>query len=132
MECAFPISLPSFNTWLKAWFGKIQRKVKHWSPMYEYQNNELQLNFALTLAWLQIWWFSISWQKIPVHLKLNYGFQYKYLLIKLYRYFETVKMHFSSNYATRTLFSEVQSVSVLQFRLTRMHTHAQSYDCNQS
>lgn len=41
MECAFPILLPSFNAWLKVWFAKIQRKVKYWSVIYEYQDSEL-------------------------------------------------------------------------------------------
>lgn len=49
-----------------------------------------------------------------------------------YRNFETVKVHFSCSYVTRTLFSEVQSVFVLQFRLTRMHMHVQRYGCNQN
>lgn len=50
MECALPIVLPSFNAWLKVWFAKIQRKVKHWSLIDKYQNNELQLSFALRLT----------------------------------------------------------------------------------
>lgn len=50
MECAFHTLFPSFNAWLKVWFAKIQRKVKYWSLIYEYQNNELQLRFALWLT----------------------------------------------------------------------------------